>query len=1006
MYTKSIKFSASLLLAAAFFMLAGCITQKKKGDVGKVGKAYQDMTARYNGYYNATNLLLESQWELEGQHVDNYNKILPIYKYSAADNPKAVAESLDEAIKKMTVVVNLREATHWADDCYVLAGKAQFMKQDYEAAEETFEYVIGEFSPQKMQENESLSKARKKRKKAVKKGKAPIRDENGEKVQLSKKQRQKLAKKKKKEREKERKRKNREAKKRRKGKGKKKSSSKKTTPQKDDKKVDESKPVEEKVTVVDTLPLGPNGYPLPGSVRLGNMDTKIEDGEPEKFSIKHRPAYQEAVLWLARTYIERENYTNAERLLMQLDRNAGTYQDVRREMAVAKAHYFMKQERYDLAIEPLETALTMLKDNKMKARLHYILGQLHKEAGNGPAAYAAFEDVLKSQPNFEMEFSARLNLALAGVNSQEESVKQLERMLKEEKNRDFNDRIYFALAEIDLQRGDKKAAIKHLELSLNSSIRDMAQKAESYLLLADLYYEAENFVDAKLYYDSTLLVLNVQDERYGRVNLLANNLEGIAENLQIISLQDSLLAISRMTEEEKREVAFLIKKRQDEERREAARRAAAGPAAGGRAPIKGGGAQAPRGGSGGIGSQSDFWAYDDKKVKDGLRKFQREWGNRDLIDNWRLSNQQSYEEGEEAAVIESAEYLTQEQIDEILKDVPSTPEEVAAAERQIEAAMFKLGTLYRDRIQNYEKAVAIHQELLNRYPQTQYQLDALYYLYLAYKDMGDNVNAQIYYDKIVNGYPQTNYARMLKDPNFFQSIAAKENDLTVYYNETFAAFENRQFNLVKDRISKVGEKFGATNKLQPRFALLNAMSVGNLEGKEKYIEALKDVIARYGDQPEAKTAREMLRNLGVRAGGPGQQRNLPGEEGQVGNFKLNDSQLHYVIVVFHNEVSLNDAKVGVSEYNSKYHSLQKLRMNNIYLGSGKDKYPIVAVRRFKDRADAMDYYDGVKKNAKDFLDKEKFDYELFPIAQDNYRELLKTKNLDDYRDFFELNYFD
>jgi hypothetical protein len=44
------------------------------------------------------------------------------------------------------------------------------------------------------------------------------------------------------------------------------------------------------------------------------------------------------------------------------------------------------------------------------------------------------------------------------------------------------------------------------------------------------------------------------------------------------------------------------------------------------------------------------------------------------------------------------------------------------------------------------------------------------------------------------------------------------------------------------------------------------------------------------------------------------------------------------------------------------------------------------------------------KNKKDFLDESKFQYEVFAIGQDNYRELLKAKSIDEYRMFFEGNY--
>ena len=94
------KFTSSFLYILSFLILSGCVTQKKKEDVGALGRGYHHMTARYNGYYNASVLLVESQLELDKQYKDNYNKILPIYKYNAADNPKAVAEPLDEAIVK------------------------------------------------------------------------------------------------------------------------------------------------------------------------------------------------------------------------------------------------------------------------------------------------------------------------------------------------------------------------------------------------------------------------------------------------------------------------------------------------------------------------------------------------------------------------------------------------------------------------------------------------------------------------------------------------------------------------------------------------------------------------------------------------------------------------------------------------------------------------------------------------------------------------------------------
>ncbi|MEY3051083.1 MAG: hypothetical protein RLY31_868 [Bacteroidota bacterium] len=978
-------------LSLVFLLLShGCVTQKSREDIGAVGKAYHNMTARYNGYYNATVLLYESTLTLEGQVQDNYRNILPVYKYLEADNPKAVAESLDKAIKKVSVAANLHRISHWTDDCYLLMGQAQFLKQDYESAEETLEFMMAEFNPLETAKREAKAKSLKNKKKAIKKG---VSDKMtaAERSLLSKKEKEKLAKLKRKIREKDRKRKLKEVKKARKlkKKGKAVPQRKKTDPDKESKDTETQEPEE-------TSDADPLARPAPGSIRLGTLGADLVESDPETYFLQHRPCYQEGVLWLAKTYIERENFTNAERLLSQLEKSPATFSDVRREVAVVKTVFYLKQKQYDLAVEPLETAINLSDNRQVRARLAFILGQVHQLGKRKAAAAAAFEKVLRNSPSFEMEFTARLNLAQSG-DDPATSVKNLERMLREEKNLEYKDQLYFALAGIALENGDRAGAMDLLKTALLHSTTNTVQKAESYLLLADLYFEDQEFVSAKSYYDSTLQVLANTDERYPRVSATANNLEDIANHIRTINLQDSLLRISRMSEEERLALAEKIFREREEERLRQLKQQSSSTAPPGTAK----GSQPAD-----AKARSRFWAYDEKEVKRGEREFERKWGSRELADNWRRANQESILDGTEGIASEAkGGPMTEEDVREIFKDVPDAPEKVLASNRQIEAALFALGSLYRDRLQNYPRAIASLLELLERYPETQYKLDALYYLYLSHKEMGDADEAQRYFDIIVQQYPNSNYARILQDPEYLQRMLAKENSLTSYYDETYAAFNANQYQLASDRIAKAAEKFGATNKLQPRFALLNAMCIGNLQGKEPYVEALKEVIAKYPDEPEAARSREILRLLGEKIGsGPGQQRNLPTEAGQVGNFKVADEDLHFVIVVFLGDVSLNDAKIRLSDYHNKYHSLQKLRTNNIYLGDGDKRYPIIAIRRFKNKDEAMDYLDTARKNAVDFLDASRTEFELMPIGQDNYRELLRTKNIDDYRTFSRQHY--
>jgi len=536
------------------------------------------------------------------------------------------------------------------------------------------------------------------------------------------------------------------------------------------------------------------------------------------------------------------------------------------------------------------------------------------------------------------------------------------------------------------------AAISHLQNSLLYSTKNPAQKAESYLQLANLYFEAEEFVFAKNYFDSTLMVLAKTDERFNLVTKYSNSLTDIAKNIMIIETQDSLLRISNMSDEDRKAIAYKIKKKQDELRL---------------ASVKGkGGNTSGRGTQG----KSDYWAYNDKARKKGKKDFEKRWGSdRELEDNWRRSNRRKFgtiaddEDGEEAIDRE----LTEEEIAAILKDVPSSAAQIAKSEKMVEKALFKLGTLYRDRLEKNKKTVETLEELLRRFPETQHRLEAWYFLYLAHTDLGNTGKAKEYYDKIVKEFPTSTYARVLSDPNFLEASKSEEKMLVEFYDHTYDIFEHGDFELAVTRISQAETQFGPKNALQAKFALLHAMCMGNLKGKDEYIKALKDVVSKYTNTPEQTRAKEILRLLGENiASNERKGKNASkGAEGGKDRFKADAKKLHYFIVVLSGgEIKLTDAKAAVSDFNRQYHKLEKYRISNVYLGS-KSGTPILVIRRFKTRGKAMNYYNSITNNSQDFLP-DNVQYEIYPITQYNYRVILKSKSLDGYKEFFEENYLE
>ncbi len=962
------QFSLFLLLLA---LLASCATQKRKTARKGISKAYNNVTARNNGYFNAKVLLTESIAKLEEQHQDNYNKLLPVYPYLAAPNPQEVAGQLDDAIKKVSVVVTLHRGSHWDDDCYLLLAKSQFLKQDYEDAENSFNYAVEQFNPEAMAAR--AAEAEKKGKKKRRKGPSSKKKKKKKKRASSSKKKKSPASKKKKKKTKAQLKKEYYARKAKEEEAKKKG----------EKIVDQPKAGSEEAAKSKK-------EDQPKAITVSNLEKDLE--KPDKYILKHRPAYQEIRLWQALNLLERDDYDQASSIMSELESDSKTFKYIRRDLAAARAHFNIKQKRYDEAIPHLEKAIALEDEKEKRSRYAYIIAQIHQEAGRTDAAFAAYDLALKYSSSYDMEFSSRLNLAQSawkkGQATPEQVLKDLNKMLKDIKNEEYQDQIYFVMADIALSINDQENAIEYLTQSIDLNTNNEPQKIESNYKLAMLYFEREEYIEAEKYFSSTLSLMPNTDERYPVVKSYKENLKDIAENLKTIKLQDSLLTLSAFSDEEKLALASKIKKGQEEERinklKEQSLKAA---------NIKRA-SNSRRTNS----TASTFFAYDDKKVRRGKKDFNRKWGDRPLRDNWRRSSSKESQEGNiDELAEETSLQLTMEEVKKILGNIPDSPQAKDAANKQIESALHQLGILYRDRLENPAKSIATFEDLLRRYPNTEHRLEAWYYLYLAHTELGEQSKADQYKDLIVKNYSKSKYARALVDPDFLNANKEEERKLILYYNEAYSFYDNSEYEKAYELAIKADSIFGPTNELKPKFALLTAICTGSTKGKQAYIDALKVVVAKYPDSPEQIRANEILRLLG---GATKSDKNLAKS-----NFRLNDKSSHYLMIVLDKaSVKTEEAKIAVSNYNLANHKLDRIKITTITLGDNLEQ-PVLVLRRFKNRDEAMKYFNGVQKNKEKFMPA-RAKYELYPITQSNYRQILRAKKLDGYATFFEDNYLD
>nr|MBP7184560.1 hypothetical protein [Saprospiraceae bacterium] len=920
---SGVKTKSSILFLITIFALvvSSCVTQKKKGDVSWFKRNYHNLTCRYNYYFNANNMVNETTSKLDAQYRDNYTKVLELFKYTANENVESVSTELDSAVKKLSIAISLHRPSDWVDDCYLLVGKSQYLKKDYESAEETFKYLLQNYNPddKKVLKNKSKSKKKKVSSSSSNKKKSDTKKKSTSSSKSSK------------------------------SKSKSKSSVKSSK-----NKNEESKPDLDENKTNDVASASNENA-------TDEQNELITDGKkPQKYFFKRPPAYQEAKLWLARTMIERKKYDEASTILNELERSGATLKPIRRLIPVIRSYYQLKLKNYDQSIASLQKAIELSKNKNDKTRYSFILGQIYQLSNQNELAAERYEYTKKKSANYELAFNAYVNqLKMAYLSKKEsyESVaRSLENMVKDSKNKEYRDQIYFGLATIQLDHNQKNDAIANLKKSLEFNTDNKAQKVESYLQLARLYYEAQNYVDAKAYYDSTKTVIAATDDRNLEVQKYSSSLADIAQNIKIIKLQDSLLSISQMSDKDKRDLALKIKKEREKELALNSVKSANKPNTN-NISAKGADGSALR--------PSTFFAYNEKALKKGKKDFAAFWGDRPLEDNWRRSikrqnnNNSSEPDATVVADVEqtttNSDELSSGELEEIFKDVPGTPQQIQLANEKIETALLALGKLYRDKIDAYQLSADALEAMNKRYPTSKNELESWYYLNLDYQDLKNSASAKFYYDKILSKYPNTTFARVLSDPNFVRDSKKAELTVNNFYDECYDAFQKGQHKVVTEKVQQAEKQFGVNNPLKARFALLNAMSIGNLQGKDAYISSLKEVIAKYPNSQEEKRAKEILRLLGVDVGtqpnalaNGNNDKNTAAKNDKLGNFKVADDKQHYILVLLKaGDDKIEPAKNAISDYNKNGSgNNDRLRIMNLYLDgtTPNSKTPLFVIR--------------------------------------------------------------
>ncbi len=717
------------------------------------------------------------------------------------------------------------------------------------------------------------------------------------------------------------------------------------------------------------------------------------------------PVKYEAFLWLIRSYNEMNSVIKTGPILDLLKHDKEMPRKLKAEYYSVLSDYNLRTEKYDKARESLLKAAVLAKNKKNKGRYLYILAQLNEEKGDFIKAAKFYSQCARLHPSYEMEFNARLANARTFQIQNDNDLKNLKReltkMIKDEKNSDYRDQIYYALGDISYRENDIPSALNYFKLSAEKSVANLRQKGISYLAVANIYFDKKDYKNAKSYFDSTIAFLPKDYKDFEYINSKKESLSSLINNLNIISRQDSLLNLASMdTSKIGKIIDEIIMKVDKEEAKKKIEKEKAESIPTSTAFSSGENKNFD------INTSTDWYFYNPATVGRGIGEFSKKWGNRPLEDNWRRSSKEIVMSDQKIDSVksdtgESSKIADNKKRAHYLKDIPFTDSLKQKANTKILEAYYSLGGIYKEDLQDFNLAGESFEEILKRYPNSKYTVNIYYQLYRIFIAAENKEKVDYYKSKILNEFPNSEYAKIILNPDYQKAMMASKGEIELLYGQTLSKYHNQLYTDVIAMVNKA-DSFYSASELMPKFALLRAYSIGHTKSVNEYANALQGVVAKYPKDPVKVKALDLLDHMNTMKKDSATTSMKKDSLIPASPYQFKDSAEHQcVIVLSGKKVAANDMKIRISNFNLEYFRLVELNVSDLILDSNRT---IITVKTFPASKAARDYADFINQDSKIFEGHTVADYKVFAISVDNFQVFYNEKNVSDYLKFYSEYY--
>lgn len=520
----------------------------------------------------------------------------------------------------------------------------------------------------------------------------------------------------------------------------------------------------------------------------------------ELFQLSSAPQLdQKAIIWKARTLLELQRYEEGvsylEDAVNSLVKEQKWYTYLNGEAKVLLGEHYAMLGEWKKSGEELTDAIPMIEENKLKARTYFLQGQVLERLGRFGEAYFAFDQVAPLFPDYEYIYWAEIKKAQVArmEGNFDLAMSIFVSMSRDDKNFERRAKIRYEIARTQEMRGDYRAAERRYRELLQATVNAPSQllRSEIYFRLGKIYGDRyKNFSVAAAYYDSASVASSSRDA-------LAEN----AENPQLladafgryVSLKgeeagaDSLLRLGSLSPAELDSAVAAVRIQRLEELREQL-----GSGQNTLANIDRKVAGTQDAGS----TVYGFLNYRNSRLATESRQhFTIVWGDRPLVDNWRLSSQISGTQyGSEETARQEAGGEQQGRVDDSrlgidLSEIPATEEEKAELRNELITTQYEIGNLFFFTLDRPDSAKVYFRNIAEQYPGHELAPKAMYSLFQIYNRSQQEDSSRIWGERILSNYPGTPYAEQLRRQWGIGEDGERQGGLSDYLRERMEAID-------------------------------------------------------------------------------------------------------------------------------------------------------------------------------------------------------------------------